>query len=111
MRVAGLEISLDQGALAEANSVAIAAMLLRRHTSLTQAARRVGRMLRFQEALNRLLPIGREVLAWKHSEQLGRDQAVQGLGITRETGAKRDLRAPQRLEDILATMPGGWEGP
>src|SRR6516225_7879698 len=48
MQVAGPRISLYQGALAEADSVALAALLLGQHTSPTQAAQRAGRMLRDQ---------------------------------------------------------------
>jgi RNA polymerase sigma-70 factor (ECF subfamily) len=93
MQVAGLEISLDQGTLAEANSVALAAMPLGQHTSPTQAAQRAGRMLRAQEALNSLVPIDGDMLALRHFEQLGSAEAAQVLGITRQTGAKRDFRA------------------
>jgi RNA polymerase sigma-70 factor (ECF subfamily) len=93
MQVARLEISLDQGTLAETNSVALAAMLLGQHTSPTQAAQRAGRMLRAQEALNSLVPIDRDMLALRHFEQLGRAEAAQVLGITRETGAKRYFSA------------------
>ena len=32
------------------------------------------------------------------------------LGITQESGAKRYFGALKRLKDMLATMPGGWEG-
>jgi hypothetical protein len=56
MQVAGLEISLDQVALAEPNSVALAATLLRQHTSPTQVAQRAERMLRVQQALSGLAP-------------------------------------------------------
>jgi RNA polymerase sigma-70 factor (ECF subfamily) len=110
MRDAGLEISLYQGALPEASSAALASMLLGRHTSPTQAAQRAERLLRVQEALNSLDPIDREVLALRHFEQLGRAEAAQVLGISQEAGAKRYFRALKRLKDILATMPGGWEG-
>ncbi len=110
MRDAGLEISLYQGALPEASSAALASMLLGRITSPTQAAQRAERLLRVQEALNRLDPIDREVLALRHFEQLGRAEAAQVLGITQEAGAKRYFRALKRLKDALATMPGGWEG-
>jgi RNA polymerase sigma-70 factor (ECF subfamily) len=111
MQVAGSEISLHQGALAEANSVALAAMLLTQHASPTQAAPRAGRMPRVQEALNSLVPIGREMLALKHSDQLGRAEAAQVFGIAQETGAKPYSRAPKRLGDVLATMPVGRESP
>ena len=110
MRDAGLEISLYQGALPEASSAALASMLLGRHTSPTQAAQRAERLLRVQEALNSLDPIDREVLALRHFEQLGRAEAAQVLGITREAGAKRYFRALKRLKDVLAKLPGGWEG-
>jgi RNA polymerase sigma-70 factor (ECF subfamily) len=59
MRNAELEISLYRGALPEANSAALASMLLGRYTSPTQAALRAERVLRVQEALNSLDPIDR----------------------------------------------------
>ena len=110
MRDARLEISLYQGALPEASSAALAAMLLGRHTSPTEAAQRAERMLRVQEALNSLDPIDREILALRHFEELGRAEAANVLGITHEAGAKRYFRALKRLKDVLAAMPGGWEG-
>ena len=58
----------------------------------------------------RLDPIHREVLAMRHFEQLGPADAAQMLGISREAGAKRYFRALKRLKDLLATLPGGWEG-
>src|SRR3954465_4968513 len=110
LRDAGLEISLYRDALPQASSAALASMLLGRHTSPTQAAQRAERLLRLQEALNTLHPIDREVLALRHFEQLGRAEAAQVLGVTRETGAKRYFRALKRLKEVLASMPGGWEG-
>ena len=111
MRDAALEISLYRDALPEASSAALASMLLGRQTSPTQAAQRAERLLRVQEALNSLDPIDREVLALRHFEQLGRAEAAQVLGISQEAGAKRYFRALKRLKDVLATMPGGDEGP
>jgi RNA polymerase sigma-70 factor (ECF subfamily) len=110
MRDAGIEVSLYREALPEANSAALASMLLGRLTSPTQAVLRAERLLRVQEALNRLDPIDREVLALRHFEQLTRAETAQALGITPETGARRYFRALQRLKDVLAAMPGGCEG-
>jgi RNA polymerase sigma-70 factor (ECF subfamily) len=110
MRDAGRESSLDHGALPEADSAALASMLPGRHTSPTQAAPRAERMLRFQEALHRLDPIDREVLALRHFEQHGCAEAAQMLGITQDAGAKRHFRALKRPNDVLATLPGGEEG-
>ncbi len=60
--------------------------------------------------MNSLDPIDREVLALRHFGQLSRAAAALVLGISQEAGAKRYFRAPKRLKDRLATMPGGWEG-
>jgi RNA polymerase sigma-70 factor, ECF subfamily len=110
MRDAGLEISLYREALPQASSAALAAMLLGRQTSPTQAAQRAERLLRVQEALNTLDPIDREVLALKHFEELSRAETAEVLGISPEAAAKRYFRALKRLKEILASMPGGWEG-
>jgi RNA polymerase sigma-70 factor (ECF subfamily) len=110
MRDARREVSLYQGALPEASSVALAAQLLGKHTSPTQAAVRAERMLRMQEAINRLDPIDREAIALRHFEQLTRAESAQVLGIEEAAAAKRYIRALKRLKATLATMPGGLEG-
>src|SRR5216683_1060395 len=81
MRDAGLEVSIYQGALPAASSAALAAQLLGKHTSPTQAAVRAERMLRLQEALNTLDPIDREILSLRNFEELTRAEAAQALGI------------------------------
>ena len=57
MRDAAPEVSLYRGALPAASSAALAAQLLGKHTSPTQAAVRAERMMRLQEALNALDPM------------------------------------------------------
>jgi len=86
-------------------------MLLGQLTSPTQAAQRAERMLRLEEALNRLDPIDREMLALRHFEQLSRGDAALVLGISEDAGAKRYFRALKRLKGVLTAMPGGGEGP
>src|SRR5262249_26315633 len=93
-----------------ASSAALAAQLLGRHTSPSQAAVRAERVLRVQEALNTLEPLDREVLALRHFEELDRAETAQVLDITEAAAAKRYIRALNRLNDILADMPGGVEG-
>src|SRR5947209_9897311 len=110
MRDAGREISLYRDALPLASSAALAAQLLGKHTSPTQAAVRAERMLRLQEALNALEPIDREILSLRHFEELTRSEAAQALGIEEAAAAKRYVRALKRLKDTLAGMPGGLEG-
>jgi hypothetical protein len=44
-------------------------------------------------------------------EPPGRAQAAQGVGATRTARAERSCRALKPLENRVATIPGGWEGP
>jgi RNA polymerase sigma-70 factor (ECF subfamily) len=110
MRDAGREVSLYRGALPAASSAALAAQLLGKHTSPTQAAVRAERLFRLQEALNSLDPVDREVLSLRHFEELNRAETAQALGIEEAAAAKRYFRALKRLKDTLADMPGGLEG-
>jgi RNA polymerase sigma-70 factor, ECF subfamily len=110
MRDAGREVSLYRGALPAASSAALAAQLLGRHTSPTQAAVRAERILRVQEALNALDPLDREILSLRHFEELTAAEAAQVLSIQESAAAKRYFRALKRLKEILAIMPGGPEG-
>jgi RNA polymerase sigma-70 factor, ECF subfamily len=110
MRDPRREVALYMGALPEASSAALAAQLLGKHTSPTQAKVRAERMLRVQEALNRLEPIDREIISLRHFEQLSRTEAAQVLGIAEATAAKRHVRALARLKQALADLPGGLEG-
>jgi RNA polymerase sigma-70 factor (ECF subfamily) len=110
MRDARREVSLYREAMPEASSAALAAQLLGQHTSPSEAAVRAERILRLQEAVNRLDPLDREVLSLRHFEQLSRAETAQILGIQEATAAKRYIRALKRLKDTLADMPGGLEG-
>jgi RNA polymerase sigma-70 factor, ECF subfamily len=109
MRDAGLEVSIYRGALPEASSAALAAQLLGKHTSPTQAAVRAERMMRLQGALNTLDAIDREVLSLRHFEELSLAETALSLGIEESAAAKRYIRALKRLKAILARMPGGLD--
>jgi RNA polymerase sigma factor (sigma-70 family) len=89
---------------------ALAAQLLGKHTSPTQAAVRAERLLRIQEALNSLDPLDREIISLRHFEQLSRAESAQALGIEESAASKRYIRALKRLKSILADMAGGLEG-
>ena len=106
-RDAGREISLYHGALPETSSAALAAHLLGRLTTPSQAAIRAERKIRLQEALNSLDPIDREVLALRHFEELSNGEAAAVLGLDKSAASKRYARALIRLKDVLASLPGG----
>jgi len=109
MREAGREVALFRGALPAASSAAIAAQLLGKHTSPTQAAVRAERLLRLQDALNALEPLDREILSLRHFEELTHGEAARVLNIEAPAAAKRYVRALKRLKDVLAeaTDAGG----
>jgi RNA polymerase sigma-70 factor (ECF subfamily) len=110
MRDPRREVSLYREALPAASSTALAAQLLGKHTSPTQAAIRAERMLRLQEALNTLDPLDREILSLRHFEELTRAETAQVLGIEESAAAKRYTRALKRLKEMLAALPGGLKG-
>jgi RNA polymerase sigma-70 factor (ECF subfamily) len=108
-RDANLEVSLHQGALPQATSVSLAAMLLGRLTSPTQAALRAELQLRLQEVLNAMEPIDREILTLRHFEELNNTETAQILGISKTAASNRYVRALKRLKDALAGLPGFFD--
>src|SRR5262249_4156829 len=81
MRDAGREVSLQRGAMPQATSVSLAAQLLGRFTSVTQAVQRAEMQLILQEAINAMDPLDREILALRHFEELSNEETAQVLGI------------------------------
>jgi RNA polymerase sigma-70 factor (ECF subfamily) len=106
MRDAGLEVSLYRGALPQASSISLAAQLLGRLTSPTQAAVRAEMQIRLQEALNSMDPLDREVLTLRHFEELSNNETAQVLGIQKAAASNRYIRALKRLKEILSSVPG-----
>jgi RNA polymerase sigma-70 factor (ECF subfamily) len=101
MRDAGREVSLHRGPLPAANSMSLAAQLLGRLTSPSQAAVKAEMRIKLQHALNNLDPNDREILALRHFEQLSNVEAAQVLDIETSAASKRYLRALARLQKIL----------
>ena len=99
------EISLYQGAMPEATSASLAARLMGKLTSPSQAAIRAELKLRLQELLNSMQPIDREVLALRHFEQLNNSETAQVLGLSETAASKRYIRALERLDVILSEIP------
>ncbi len=109
MRNACQEVAFCQGALPEASSAALAAQLLGHDTHPSEAAIRAEMKIRMQEALNRMDPPDREVLALRHFEQLSRAEIAALIGISQAAAGKRYIRALERLRQILGHWPGGLE--
>jgi RNA polymerase sigma-70 factor (ECF subfamily) len=110
MRDADRDVSLYHGALPEASSAALAARLLGRECRPSEAAVRAELKLRVQDALNRLDPLDREVLALRHFEQLTTAETARVLGVSEAAAGKRYVRALVRLKETLTRLPGGMGG-
>jgi RNA polymerase sigma-70 factor, ECF subfamily len=105
MRDAGCEVSLHRGGLPAADSVSLAAQLLGKLTSPSQAAIKAETRLVVQEALNSMDPVDREVLALRHFEQLSTSETAEILGLSKAGAGSRYLRAIKRLRQILSQLP------
>src|SRR5215471_8113023 len=106
MRDAAQEVSLHRGAMPAASSASLAAQLLGRLTSPSQAAIKAETRLRVQEVLNGMDPLDREILALRHFEQLTNGEVAETLGLKESTTSSRYLRALKRLKDELSQLPG-----
>jgi RNA polymerase sigma-70 factor (ECF subfamily) len=106
VRDAGREISLHRGALPEASSISLAAQLLGKLTTPSQAFQRAEVQVRVQEALSEMEPLDREVLALRHFEQLSNKETAYLLEISEAAASIRFIRALRRLKDLLKSVPG-----
>lgn len=101
-RNAARELSLYSGPLPAASSAALAANLVGRMTSPSQAAERAERVLKLQEALNAMDDIDREVLALRHFEHLSNAEAARTLDIDESAASNRYVRALKRLRKVMS---------
>jgi RNA polymerase sigma-70 factor (ECF subfamily) len=86
--------------------VSLAAQLLGRRTTPSQAAVRAELRARVREALNCMEALDREVLALRHFEQLSNAETAQVLGIGETAASNRYVRALKRLKKALLSVPG-----
>lgn len=105
-RDAGRDVSLHRGGLPEATSVSLAAQLLGRLTSPSNAAIRAETQLKVQEVLNEMDPVDREVLVLRHFEHLSNAETAELLDIKKSAASKRYIQAIRRLKAVLRNTPG-----
>jgi RNA polymerase sigma-70 factor, ECF subfamily len=105
-RDVGREVSIYEGAMPGVNTGVLAAQLLGKLTSPSDAALRAERKIRLQAALNPMEPLDREILVLRHYEQMTNGHAAAALGLNESAASKRYTRALERLKEILAALPG-----
>ncbi|MFO0952614.1 MAG: sigma-70 family RNA polymerase sigma factor [Isosphaeraceae bacterium] len=96
------EQAVPRGESPGVSSVALAEELAARDTRPSEAAARREWQRAVQEALERLNPVDREVLALRHFEQLSNAECARLLGLTESGATRRYLRAVERLKHVLA---------
>ena len=106
MRDAARDVSLFRDNLPAATSASLAAQLLGRLTSATQAAVRAEMQLKLHETLNQMPEVDREIIALRNFEELDNGEAAQVLGLSTSAASKRYVRALKRLQDALGNLPG-----
>jgi RNA polymerase sigma-70 factor (ECF subfamily) len=107
-RDVGREVPLEERRVPEASSAALAAWLVGRDTSASEAAMRAERNLRLEHALEAMDATDREVLALRHFEELSNAECARELGLSESAATKRYIRALRRLKANLGSLPGDW---
>jgi len=106
MRDVRKEISLERPAISPHTSMAMAAQLVGNATSASRAFSRVERITKLEEALNKMEPIDREVIALRHFEELTNSEVAKVLSIDEQASSKRYVRAMKRMKEIVKSIPG-----
>lgn len=91
------EVSLFNGPLPEATSACLAAQLMGKVSSPSQASMRAEMKIQLQEALNTMDSMDREVLALRHFEHLDNAEVAEVLEISPSGASSRYIRALKRL--------------
>jgi RNA polymerase sigma-70 factor (ECF subfamily) len=102
-RDARREVPLDRSGAPPATSVAVAAKLLGRGTSPSEAAARAERRERLEAAIEAMPPLDREVLILRHFEELSTAETAEVLAISEAAAVQRHVRALKRLRTILGS--------
>lgn len=100
-RDAARDVSLDRGPAPQATSAVLAAQLLGKYTSPSQAVVRDELRYRVEETLNAMNRLDREILALRHFEQLTNSEAAQVLNLSESAASTRYVRALKRLRGAM----------
>ena len=104
------EVSLHRGAMPRTSSVSLAAQLLGRFTSVSDAVHRAEMQLILQEVINGMDPIDREIVALRHFEEPLQRRDSPGAGHHADRPPARvTYRALQRLRQVLKKTPGFFD--
>jgi RNA polymerase sigma-70 factor (ECF subfamily) len=99
-----------QVAYPEATSISLARRLIGSVATPSQAAVKAEALEQLEQALEKMDPTDQEVLALRHFEELTNTEVSEVLGIQQKAASIRYVRAIARLKDVLAKVPGFFDG-
>jgi RNA polymerase sigma-70 factor (ECF subfamily) len=102
-RDAGRDVSIHQRiTMPGATTASMASLLIGQWTSPSGVVMRAEAIQQLENAIDRMDPTDREVLALRHFEMLSNQETAAVLGITPDAASIRYVRAIRRLKDICA---------
>lgn len=104
IRDARVEVSMHRKQGGQATSYCLAARLIGKMTSPSQAAIREEMIDQLRSAFDKMDPIDREVLALRHFEELGNNEVAEILGLQKAAASNRYVRALNRLKTVMAEV-------
>lgn len=94
----------------EATSISLARRLIGSVATPSQEAVKAEALQQLEKALEQMDPTDQEVLALRHFEELTNTEVSEVLGIAQKAASIRYVRAIARLKDVLAKVPGFFDG-
>ncbi|PIE24749.1 MAG: RNA polymerase subunit sigma [Planctomycetota bacterium] len=107
-RDAGREVSLHAGAGPSAPSLVLSKQLLASLTSPSNAAIRAEARTQFEEFLEQMESIDREILTLRHFEELSNSEVCEILGLKPAAASNRYVRALMRLRKFVEESGGDY---
>ena len=104
IRDARVEVSMNRKATGQATSYCLAARLIGKMTSPSQAAIREEMIDQLRSAFDTMDPIDREVLALRHFEELSNNEVAEVLGLQKAAASNRYVRALKRLKTVMSEV-------
>jgi RNA polymerase sigma-70 factor (ECF subfamily) len=99
-----------QVAYPEATSISLARRLIGSVATPSQAAVKAEALEQLEQALEKMDQTDQEVLSLRHFEELTNTEVSEVLGIQQKAASIRYVRAIARLKDVLAKVPGFFDG-
>ena len=94
-----------------ATSASMASLLVTRLASPSQMMMRAELIALVEDALEKMDPIDREILALRHFEELRNGEVAEVLGLKEAAASNRYVRALGRLRDVLEQLPEFLDSP